>query len=1718
MSRDYGEIFCDAVNQLIQSSLSTLNYDITKNCTVTNIDDRKCGKYQVFDGAIRFNAYAPSGVFYELNDSVLVTIPEGDFNKQATIINKIADPFLGSASYKNPFDTLLKGTENICKQSTFAGLIANNEEVPVIPVTTIEDQEFFGFTKIGLQADFSALLKGQNVVEGAYGLKLMLYAEKNSKSSVMDFTFSSYDMFGNPYEFGSGFKQQIVFDIPQDLNHIKKIEVIFYQDNGFKNKNGEKIQPLNASNLFVQNLEIYFGYEAGIKVEERVEISSPELTYVDETEKRIYLKWFHQVDENTLRIIQPNDLKDDKYSIKWYQYKPGCLDSEMDDYGGMNWKVLDSAQTKDYPLVLSFKPSLMRMQEKIKAIVFVNNRPLVNDSNYIVTTNRGSNILIFENADNKTEGGTKYTEVVENKLSLCFEDNSDGNYFLYDQNGCLINNTDNGVGQIRRISLKYGGEDIKNTDIFEKIRSITWQAPDDNILQSMISYDRSDFKNPNENLIKNVDRLNMENLTAWRTLSDRELKYDEDNPNADDIWVISDKSAIAIASIPKDESADVGIYTIVENNGIAGTYNFKSTVKVFSEEDDVNQIQLDQQVKVFLQVFISKDGKDWSQYPYSKTFMINPLEGSVINTSFNVLQEHKKLKIVIGYSKDQEYNTLPDNPRFFIWLGQDDTKFQLDADSCVNTYYPVMDDNGNKTIQSYFDYSISTIWSQERSNNFIQCSVDIDGQVHTLHEILQFGPRGSNGTHNTFLLEMLDGKNALIVNDEQQKTLRVKAILLDASSKEIKIDVNKLSWELINGDSNLMEITEITNNICTITNMYGSACVPSNNYTILRAKYQPTNGGPILQAFLPIAMKQKECLRMTGADRVIYNHLGTPNYSNVSYTAHMSDGTATTHWNLNSPKDENNKFYISPNCPSLSPSTSGGEALVAAPLYSKGDGNGPIYDAVCVYCDYWSQPILIMQSSYDFAMLNEWDGSLTIDEKNGTILATMLGAGRKNYENKFSGVLIGDIKGGTGLNSTEKMTGVYGFQNGVMSYGLRENGTAFFGADGHGRIEIDGTSGIIRSAGWEKNSDEWVLSSTQENASGTLIDLDDGIFIAQTKNGDYIKFNDKNSGALEMSLSKLQIKMDNDGAYEDLDTFVSSKIDVSANELKTEVFSNRPSYIVHCSTPYSYSTKLLRFSKNDFEALCVLDETDRLKGTWDLPVGTIIEVCCDGVYNTESEIKVQLGYNPPGEKDPQGYPLIIGKSNEMTVSNPSNSSTNLLEYSGYDTFSIRYKGEDEFEVVTPSYSAIRQTAPEISSVVEGELRKTATYFATVEALTNPMELKLKNAPSTADEFYQEGVSLDVTIGPGYSDKGWPLQFRALGRDISIWLGGKETGTSNPFTWTAGSTIHFIYRAQNETHTTGRWVISDSGSYKGYSEVKQTAEGVKTTVSNAGIKSDGSIQRNSNTFTMNITAGGFYLNNANTADANNFVFKCNGDGVVINGGGSFSGNLTAATTKFTKMQAGLFTVPEGSVVVNGTSYSNIAGSYATSIEASKIIIATKNDKTGNDARAGYLAIEAGIGSGYDDITIYAKRIMGPGGAYSLNGVRGYGNIGTSNNPWDVIYVAHESSVRELKQNIQYYDNVQAYEELRNLPLFTFRYNGEGDSSRTTFLGTMIDYLPSEVMRITPTYDGSYFETNSLIYWNIGACQVMQLKIEEMQKTIDDLLQKIQSQEDSSYGID
>jgi hypothetical protein len=73
-------------------------------------------------------------------------------------------------------------------------------------------------------------------------------------------------------------------------------------------------------------------------------------------------------------------------------------------------------------------------------------------------------------------------------------------------------------------------------------------------------------------------------------------------------------------------------------------------------------------------------------------------------------------------------------------------------------------------------------------------------------------------------------------------------------------------------------------------------------------------------------------------------------------------------------------------------------------------------------------------------VLNDWDGSLTIDEKNGTILSSMIGAGRKTDHNTFEGVLMGNIAVGTNSDiGFEKNTDIgYSNHTGLGLYGFHD--------------------------------------------------------------------------------------------------------------------------------------------------------------------------------------------------------------------------------------------------------------------------------------------------------------------------------------------------------------------------------------------------------------------------------------------------------------------------------------------------------------------------------------------------------------------------------------------------------------------------------------------------------------------------------------------------------
>lgn len=190
----------------------------------------------------------------------------------------------------------------------------------------------------------------------------------------------------------------------------------------------------------------------------------------------------------------------------------------------------------------------------------------------------------------------------------------------------------------------------------------------------------------------------------------------------------------------------------------------------------------------------------------------------------------------------------------------------------------------------------------------------------------------------------------------------------------------------------------------------------------------------------------------------------------------------------------------------------------------------------------YSQPLLILQNAYGNQTINQWDGSLKIDNENNYILSAMIGAGKKDSNNRFSGVLLGDI----GSSTTHK-TGIYGYGEGVQTYGFREDGTAFIGASGASRIEFDGSTQKGTISGGQNST----LKQANKNDGYTMtIDLADGKLIGIQKTPHTLIGTEGNSKGFELYVSK--ITTDTNTYYKNNNNYYNS----SNGEIYSEPSSN----------------------------------------------------------------------------------------------------------------------------------------------------------------------------------------------------------------------------------------------------------------------------------------------------------------------------------------------------------------------------------------------------------------------------------------------------------------------------------------------------------------------------------------------------------------------------------
>lgn len=284
-------------------------------------------------------------------------------------------------------------------------------------------------------------------------------------------------MYGNPYNFEGYYSQEIVIDTSA-VAKMYNIKIFLYQKDNFKDSNNNLISYANdfnmsipPNNIFVKDIYMGLGISADEIENEYVRLYSLDgSTYVIDDKgqidsKTVRLKWVH-FDEDGNRVQITEHKKDDTFEVCWYMYEFGA--PSADEYSGVYWTAIEDNKNNFY---YQLKPRSNKNQEQVKVIILYNGKVY------------RSNIITFNNEKQVPNDATIDSL---NALSIHCEDQTNGNYLIYNQANYLMNRSDGKIS--RKLTLHFDSKTYainngvigKNQNGESKLveaQRVIWQIP-----------------------------------------------------------------------------------------------------------------------------------------------------------------------------------------------------------------------------------------------------------------------------------------------------------------------------------------------------------------------------------------------------------------------------------------------------------------------------------------------------------------------------------------------------------------------------------------------------------------------------------------------------------------------------------------------------------------------------------------------------------------------------------------------------------------------------------------------------------------------------------------------------------------------------------------------------------------------------------------------------------------------------------------------------------------------------------------------------------------------------------------------------------------------------------------------------------------------------------------------------------------------------------------
>ena len=430
----------------------------------------------------------------------------------------------------------------------------------------------------------------------------------------------------------------------------------------------------------------------------------------------------------------------------------------------------------------------------------------------------------------------------------------------------------------------------------------------------------------------------------------------------------------------------------------------------------------------------------------------------------------------------------------------------LDSTDPIQYGNPVDQENAKRTMRRF---RIERQLDVQRINNMVSAKVSRNGRTYFLNRLLRFGTSDSRGTGYSVPITLVSPENyAMVQNNE----FIIKAQVFDEVGN---LDISRnyrFSWKQI-GPSLIQKTKRNDGSENPSTSNWTIEDDPDGYYTgnVLRGyvwnSYPPIfevtvyDSGAIypisgVRGFMMVSNPDASAYQIICPERIEYKSDGSvPVYNGSKFIVQETETGEKKYptwyiyqynkvadvWNM-----VNQNQYLS-----LNEHQSGGQtvqtnngAVYRVPYYEyslsptlrvldNGQKIAWYWEESMKYNQYTylsanlttelnvSQSIAFDHNVYSSSLINSWDNTLNLDKENNAVLARMISAGTKDSQNRFTGVMMGDWKdkGDASLESE----GLYGFQNGIQSFGFKTDGTGFIGQAGNGQITFDGNTSLISS-------------------------------------------------------------------------------------------------------------------------------------------------------------------------------------------------------------------------------------------------------------------------------------------------------------------------------------------------------------------------------------------------------------------------------------------------------------------------------------------------------------------------------------------------------------------------------------------------------------------------------------------------------------------------------